>query len=306
MKTGIRVGVSVLSVAMAIVPWVVAWSALPDPMASHWSFSGAPNGHAPRAVLFALLVVLAALFAFGGAFNSRHASAFNRLGSAGAGMAFAAAVMAVTSLEVVVANHSVATWRDARLPAGWIVVPLLVGAAAAVVTSRTMPNEATTIGPGPTTSVGHTERLAWNGYARGRLAVVVAAVAVVVGVVLMLTASPSAGVVTILAGVVAMAFGSVHVFAGGGGVRVRGPFGVPRVVIPMARIASAEVVDVNPMEWGGWGYRGSLGLFKRAAWVVRRGEGLKLNLNDGRQFLVTVDGAAEAAAVLNGLKDKRA
>jgi hypothetical protein len=40
---------------------------------------------------------------------------------------------------------------------------------------------------------------------------------------------------------------------------------------------------------------------RRAAWVVHRGPGLKLDLRDGKVFVVTVDGAEEVAAVVNGL-----
>ena len=46
----------------------------------------------------------------------------------------------------------------------------------------------------------------------------------------------------------------------------------------------------------GWGYRGSLRLFGRAAVVVRRGERLELSLMGEQSFVVTVDGSATAAA----------
>ena len=69
--------------------------------------------------------------------------------------------------------------------------------------------------------------------------------------------------------------------------------------IGRARAASAE--DLVPMEWGGWGYRGSLRLAQRAAWVLRGGEALILDLEGDRRFAVTVDDAPEAASVVNGL-----
>ena len=40
---------------------------------------------------------------------------------------------------------------------------------------------------------------------------------------------------------------------------------------------------------------------RRAAWVVRGGSGVRIELTDGAVFAVTVDNADEAAAVLNGL-----
>ncbi|HEY3139941.1 MAG TPA: hypothetical protein VGJ86_02365 [Acidimicrobiales bacterium] len=95
------------------------------------------------------------------------------------------------------------------------------------------------------------------------------------------------------------ALGSVRVSVGAHGVRVR-PELVrwPAVRIPLAHIARAEAIDLHPMRWGGWGYRGSLRLVRRAAWVVRGGPGLRIELTDGAVFAVTVD---NAVAVLNGL-----
>ena len=54
-------------------------------------------------------------------------------------------------------------------------------------------------------------------------------------------------------------------------------------------IESAEMIDVRPMKWGGWGYRGSRRLFKRAAIVIRGGPGLRLGLADGTILTITVD-----------------
>jgi hypothetical protein len=59
------------------------------------------------------------------------------------------------------------------------------------------------------------------------------------------------------------------------GVRVRSPISFPRVWIPFDRITAVQAVDVRPMKVGGWGYRGSMRLFRRAAWVVRAGPGLR-------------------------------
>ena len=53
------------------------------------------------------------------------------------------------------------------------------------------------------------------------------------------------------------------------------------------------------MQTGGWGYRGSLRLFKRAALVTRRGEALELTLTRKRRFIVTVDDPAVFVAALD-------
>lgn len=81
-----------------------------------------------------------------------------------------------------------------------------------------------------------------------------------------------------------------------------GPFGLPRRVIPLAEVRGVGVVDVEPMQWGGWGYRWMPRAHATAA-VLRRGPGIELLLADERRFVVTVDDAeAGAAAVRDAVR----
>lgn len=54
-------------------------------------------------------------------------------------------------------------------------------------------------------------------------------------------------------------------------------------------------------EFGGWGYRIRAG---RSGFVLRSGEGMVVRLTNGREFVVTVDDAATAAALLNTYTDR--
>jgi hypothetical protein len=93
----------------------------------------------------------------------------------------------------------------------------------------------------------------------------------------------------------------VSVTVGPFGMRASmGLLGFPRLSIPIDQIAQVSTLDIKPTRWGGWGYRGSLRAFKRAAMIVRAGEGIRIDLNDGRLFIVTVDDATTGAAVLQG------
>jgi hypothetical protein len=76
-----------------------------------------------------------------------------------------------------------------------------------------------------------------------------------------------------------------------------GHMGVPRRRILLAHVAGAEFEPlVNPRHWGGWGYRWRPE--KGTAVVVRRGEGVVLQLWDGHTFTVTVDDAEVAVRVI--------
>lgn len=69
-----------------------------------------------------------------------------------------------------------------------------------------------------------------------------------------------------------------------------------RVSIPLDEIERLEFVpDLRPVRYGGWGYRGSLRLLKKAAVVLRRGEGVIFALTGERRYIVTVDDAESLA-----------
>jgi hypothetical protein len=71
--------------------------------------------------------------------------------------------------------------------------------------------------------------------------------------------------------------------------------------VPLREIARARALTLDAMEHGGWGYRGGLRLFGKASIVVRSGSAIELTLRDDKRLFVTVDDAATAAELLNGL-----
>ena len=110
----------------------------------------------------------------------------------------------------------------------------------------------------------------------------------------------AAGVVVL--GILLSSLASVEVTVDRNGLDIRyGWLPLPRTHIPLRHIAEAASIDVRPMEWGGWGYRGSLKVLKKAAVVVRAGEGIRLVLRDGAEFAVTLEDSARGAGLLNDL-----
>jgi hypothetical protein len=97
------------------------------------------------------------------------------------------------------------------------------------------------------------------------------------------------------------AFIAARVRVDSAGFTVRSTMGWPRIRIPLDQIEKVEVTDVDPMgEFGGWGWRQGLGTGKGV--VFRAGEGLRITRANGKLLTVTMDDAATAAALLNGLK----
>ncbi len=73
-----------------------------------------------------------------------------------------------------------------------------------------------------------------------------------------------------------------------------------RVRIPLAEIERLEYVpDLRPVRYGGWGYRGSLRVLKKAAVVLRRGPAVIFALTGNRRYIVTIDDAESLARTVH-------
>jgi hypothetical protein len=145
----------------------------------------------------------------------------------------------------------------------------------------------------------------WTGQCASRAMNVLAAgiwlVLTAVGVMLLTLApaAPAAGwlvmVVAVAAGLGAWSVRRLEVRIDDAALLVRfGRWGWPRRKILWADVTAVSALRVEPMRWGGWGYRWLPWAHASAA-VVRRGPGIRLSLTRGRTFVVTVDDAVEGA-----------
>ncbi|WP_447943220.1 DUF1648 domain-containing protein [Microbacterium aurum] len=87
------------------------------------------------------------------------------------------------------------------------------------------------------------------------------------------------------------------------GLTAASALGWPRVHVPIAEVAGADVVEVHPLtDFGGWGMRwaptGRFGI------VLRSGDALRVQRRSGRSATVTVDDAETAAGLLSALASR--
>ncbi|MFE7748011.1 hypothetical protein [Streptomyces sp. NPDC057428] len=158
-----------------------------------------------------------------------------------------------------------------------------------------------------------TPAMVWTGRATNRfqwLLAAVGAACLALGVQLAVDSAWSAGIAPLLMSVIGcvlagllilfgtLAFVHVAVKVDGDALEVRcGHVGLPRRRILLTHVVGADFAPkVTPRQWGGWGYRWRPE--KGTAVVVRRGEGLVLQLGDGRTFTVTVDDAEAAVCFI--------
>jgi hypothetical protein len=295
--------------ALGPIP-LLAWRyRLPDPLASHWGTSGGPDGSMSQGVLLgmngAAVLIAFALMIWAVTLGRR------RYPTAVAGMVLAGLVVctitAAASLSVVAVNLDLADWRDAGTLPLWHMV-LAVGPAIAVAgtAARTVAASTEPTGPGPgagpeAVPLAPGEQAVWVQSMVNLWMLAPALLLAASGLVMLTLGSPRAlGGGLVVVGLATSALASIRVTVDRRGLEVTyGPLHRPRTRIAVHRIASADVIEVHPSQWGGWGYRGSLRLMKRAAVVLRKGPGLHLRLRDGSEFAVTIPDPEPGAHLLN-------
>jgi hypothetical protein len=283
---------------LIVLPLVLYWGDLPDPMATHWDLGGTPNGSMPPMLL---LIVLPAIYvAIHWAVTRVLARTPYEAPSFVAGLFALGALLAGVSWLSVLANRDKATWEVAGevglLQSVMAIIPAaLMGyvgwqLAGGRSVERTPSHEAT-----PALEISEPAAAIWSGRGSGRILQLIGAVLIVIG----LATWSWSTLVLIVLGLVVLAFAEVRVtISQRGAVVSLGWLGVPSWTVPIGDISHAEVETVNPMAYGGWGYRLRPGV---RAIVTRGGESLRLVRDDKADLVLTVDGAATGAGLLNSM-----
>lgn len=299
----------VVTVAL-VLPVILLRDRLPDPIATHFSGAGVPDGSTSLAV-FPLVVapgwlLLAVIAVIAGTVGRRRAHRAGAAAMLGAVAAFFAGITASTLW----ANLDHTAWQDARMPV-WHVLLVLVVAAAAAFAGRlignrgpdepgTEPDEA---GDAAVLDLEPGRRAVWISSVSSRVLVVVGAAGVLVGVGTFVLTGWQVALPALLVGIVVSALSTVRIRVDEQGVRAAfGPQRYPVRRIRLEQISSARVVRHRALEVGGWGYRV---LPATTAIMLRGGECLVLRLNSGRDFVISVDKPDRGADLVNALLAER-
>lgn len=324
---GLIVPLAILLVGAIVV--VILLPHVPDPAAVHWSGDGRPDGYASpwlNLLPVGIGVVLVILFAWlaralprlqqtrpGPAALSPAptASTARFLAAANLGLAVMLTVISVASMGV---QLGVADAADAPDISGWAAVGSACAVVATLVGWFVQPAASGGDDHGASVAPSISGRTEWSGsVVMARTGQVLLGIGVLVTVALTavlvarasLTGSwGSAGLMIGVTVLLLLAVGTSLVFrvrVTSDGLRVRSVVGFPSTRIRLSDIAKVEVLDVDPLrDFGGWGWR--IAVDGRRGVVLRAGRALQITRVGGRRFAVTVDGADDAAAVLEGLR----
>ena len=107
------------------------------------------------------------------------------------------------------------------------------------------------------------------------------------------------GVVLLVLGVFLLGFARLRISVDWRGLKVVTWFlGIALKTIPLTEIESVHTDTLEPLQWGGWGYRFMPG---RSAIILRTGPGVVVTLTNGKQFAVSLDSPETPAALLSTL-----
>ncbi|RPK58225.1 hypothetical protein EES43_20120 [Streptomyces sp. ADI96-02] len=302
----------VLALLVDLVLFAVLKDRLPGRIASHFGVDGAADGHVGRtAYVLAttpVLIVLGALWGLAAVRGKFHGRAHRRF--LGAGWALAG-FLGYLSAAVLTVNADAPGGGPAdRLPPGHlaaaVAVAVLAGALG-LLAARAVPAPAAPSAYGDRAGRGRIvlaegEVAGWARSTGAWWLPLAAAALLAVGVVLGLRLSWFAGAPVLLLALPVLCFCRPYVTVDRRGLTVSGLLPWPRVRVPLERIAAADSRRVDALaEYGGWGYRVRPG---RTGFIVRSGEAIVARQTGGRDFAVTVEDSATAAALLNTLVDR--
>lgn len=286
----------------AIEPWRLR-ARLPDPIAIHWGIDGMPDGNAPLVVdalvmlVATALVALVPLLAAGGA-DRRDA---RLLVAVGQGMG---AFFLLLRHRTLALNLDASVWSDAGaltlLDLGVLALLVLPAAALGWWIAGARPERVRQVREPARVALPSDADLAWVGHQSWPLGRLLGPLLAAAGAALTaVRVTPDGliiGATLAFTGLLVWGLTSITVAVGPAGLRVRfGPLGWPGVRVPLDSITGVELEDVEPLSYGGWGYRILPGV---RAVVIRRGEALRVTRSGRPDLIVTVDDAATAAAVL--------
>ncbi|GAA0407064.1 hypothetical protein [Streptomyces luteireticuli] len=279
---------------------------LPDHLATHFDGTGADDYSSRGSFLAASLGVLGGLGALLGGVSALRGTPAQQRGLTVLGCTVAG-IVGYGLTSVLLVNADATDPADVRLPV-WRLLTALGAGAVTGAAGWLLSGKGATPDSGRRTPAGPVEQLplsdgesaAWTHAVGSRVLPLAGAGTLVLAVVLGLAVGPLPAVVLLVVGVPLTALTKARVTVDRRGVTIASSaVPRPRLTIPLGRVVDASRRDVDAArDFGGWGYRTAPGA---SGLILRSGEALSVRLTTGSEFVVTVDDAATAAALLNTL-----
>lgn len=310
-----------LPLVVVLVTATLWWGDLPAELPRQWNADGISSA-SPAGVMFGVLLGLTLLAAIGAALAMPAGAAPNRR-NIFLGSGFVAGLAG--SIWVFSAGLTVLPGADPTAPGGWPLVTVIFGGYGALpyFLAHAWVYPARDDGPEPDAASvsadaeGARLAAAVNGRAEWTSSIssplftglVVAAVALTLGIVVIpALADASRSLDAVLLSVIVFVtlslvmFSRIRIRIDAHGLSVRSALlGLPLRIVPLSDIVEAHADYLEPLRWGGWGYRVTRG---RSAVILRAGPGLVVTRRNGRLFAVSMTAPDVPAALLESLRTR--
>lgn len=290
-----------LPAALVVVSRLVWAGDLPDRIASHWRGSARPDGISSTSGMFAAALTVTLVGAAVATVSVLLPRRSPTIANGGILLGpLVAATIAGSWLISVWATVAAGSAENATLGLRiLLIVPALALGFVPIALLRRNAYESGPRVPARALDLEPGERAAWSEIVGGRVFVVTAALLALAAVVVGLVVEPWTGVILAAAAILTAAFGRTEVTADHRWLRLRSwMLGILFRHIPLEDIAGVRAEHIDPMRWGGWGYRVAPG---RSALVLHAGPGLVIERRNGNLFAVTLTDPETPASLLTTL-----
>lgn len=308
----LTLGIPLMVIIGGYLPFLLFKAELPDPVASHFDASGQADASMSvrHFVLVNTLMILSGLAICLWLGLRRRTLPEGTGAVAGFTGGLIAATGAGILLSTALTQRNLDHWMDAPSVYGSIfgvvVAGFAIGALGAWCGARSPGSNPAKKREVPAMALAGSEQAVWSATIRSTPTHIAGMVTLVIGLASLWLLPPIAGLVIVTSACAIIALATVRLRIDRQGLLVNyGNLPWPTTQIDLKEIATASVIDVQPMHWGGWGYRGNLTLANQAAVVMRAGPGLRIELVDGKVFVVTVDNPDQGVALLNAQLARR-
>ncbi|WP_129293719.1 DUF1648 domain-containing protein [Streptomyces lydicus] len=306
---------------IAVLPFVAAAAAvavvyfsisarLPEPLATHFGGVGSrADGFTSTRGFLTLTLTLLLVFGavFGLLARLPEPSELTPWLIAG-GYALAAAI-GFLACRTLFANAGATDTSEVRLPlwelAVTLAVALLAGALGRLLAGPAPRPSGRTAGEGPRLDLPAGTSAGWSRTISSPPIVALGALLLGAGLLALVLTDWPAGIGLLIGAIAVLPYAAARVTVDRRGLTVTSPLLPPPLRIrhlPLDRITEATSRPISPFkEFGGWGYRIRAGA---SGFVLRSGEGMVVRLTSGKEFVVTVDDAVTAVALLNTYLDR--
>lgn len=295
--------------AVVLITWLLWQNRLPNELPTHWSGNGPADASTPAQTFWITILAVTVVAAIAGSII-----VLTRITGRWTQRAVAATTGAV-------AAFAASMWIGSSAPALDVADPLTVHLGAWILLTLFSPLygliQLALLPPGEQPQVNdlHTEMIAplkakpgqtiaWRTTTTSRMFIIItimmAALTIGIGLLAFTQAEGAVMIVTliimILSTLLCALFCRFQITADRRGLRVISVLlGLPIKRIRPDEIKTIEVAIIDPMQWGGWGYRVIPGA---SALVLKAGPGLIITKTNEKQFAITLDHPQKAASVL--------